>query len=837
MRRLLFSVAFLATLVPGLIHAATTHQPVDAAQLQLALRKLTVVGSAMYVAAHPDDENTAMLAWLSNERLYRTGYLSCTRGDGGQNLIGDEKGELLGVIRTQELLAARRVDGAEQMFTRAIDFGYSKAPLETLNIWGYDTVLGDVVWNIRRFQPDVIITRFPTTGEGGHGHHTASAILAVDAFKAAGDPGRFPDQLRYVATWQPKRIFWNRFSFQPIKPDDPSVAKSLRVDVGSYNELLGRAYTEIAAESRSQHKSQGFGVAERRGTTLNYFDQLGGDPAVKDLFEGIDTTWSRYPGGENVGRILTQAADQFDPKNPPKSIPLLLQAYDELERLAARGGEWSLARHPWVDVKRRELLEAIRAAAGLAIDVAAADSSVVPGGDLKVNVSVVNRSDYPFMLATIASRMANPSKGVGEVLKNNVPIRTELSLKVPADTNYSQPYWLAAPPKGGSYSVPEQSLIGLPENPPSLSLIITLQDEGLHSLIYTVPVVYRWTDPVRGEIVRPVDVVPEITANLASRVYIYPEAQAKPMSVFLQSFVGQTDATVRIKTPPGWEVTPDSAKVSFAAKGDEARPIFSVTPPKEKSDGKVYAEVELPNGKKSVWGMTEIDYPHIPPQRVFGDAVAKVVREDIRRRGRSIGYIMGSGDEVGEALKQVGYEVTLLTDADLERGDFAKYDAIVAGVRAYNTRKRLRFAQPRLMDYVRNGGTYVVQYNTNNGLVVDQIGPYPFKVSNDRVTVEEAPVTLLAPDHPVLNTPNKITADDFKGWVQERGVYFTTDADPHYQTILSSHDPGEPERPGGELFARYGKGVFIYTSYAWFRQLPAGVAGAYKLFVNLVSAK
>ncbi|MBV9497281.1 MAG: PIG-L family deacetylase [Acidobacteria bacterium] len=836
MRRLLFSVAFCATLIAGHIHAATaTYQPVDAAQLQLALRKLTVVGSAMYIAAHPDDENTAMLAWLSNERLYRTGYLSCTRGDGGQNLIGDEKGELLGVIRTQELLAARRIDNAEQMFTRAIDFGFSKNPMETLNIWGYDTVLGDVVWNIRRFQPDVLITRFPTTGEGGHGHHTASAILAGDAFKAAGDPTRFPDQLRYVGVWQPRRIFWNRFSFQPIKPDDPTVAKSLRVDLGAFNELLGRAYTEIAAESRSQHKSQGFGVAERRGTTLNYFDQLNGDGAAKDLFEGIDTTWSRYPGGEALGRLLNQASEQFDPRNPPKSIPVLLQAYDELERINARGGEWS--RHPWLDVKRKELLEAIRACAGLAIDVAAADSSVVPGGELKVSVTVINRSDYPFQLTTIGSRMANPSKGVGEVLKNNVPIKTDLSMKVPADQGYSQPYWLAGPPKGGAYSVPDQSLVGLPENPPALSLIVTLQDEGMHSLMYVVPVVYRWTDPVRGEIVRTVDVVPEISANLASRVYIFPESTAKPMSVFLQSFVGATEATVRIKTPAGWEVTPASAKVTFAAKGDEARPIFSVTPPKEKSDGKVYAEVELPNGKKNTWGLTEIEYPHIPPQRVFGDAAAKVVRDDIKRRGRSIGYIMGSGDEVGEALKQVGYEVSLLTDADLERGDFSRFDAIVAGVRAYNTRKRLRFAQARLMEYVKNGGTYVVQYNVNNGLVLDQLGPYPFKVSNDRVTVEEAPVTLLAPDHPLLNTPNKITADDFKGWVQERGIYFTTDADPQYQTILSSHDPGEPERPGGLLFARYGKGVYIYTGYAWFRQLPAGVAGAYKLFVNLVSAK
>src|SRR5438034_1388040 len=351
----------------------------DAAELQLALKKLTVLGSALYVAAHPDDENTALIAYLANERLLRTGYLSMTRGDGGQNLIGDEKGELLGVLRTQELLAARRIDGGEQYFTRAIDFGYSKTPQETLAIWGHDTILADVVWNIRRFQPDVIITRFPTTGEGGHGHHTASAMLAVEAFKLAGDPTKFPDQLRYVNVWQPRRIFWNRFSFRPIAPDDPSLAKSLRLDIGTYNPLLGRAYTEIAAESRSQHKSQGFGAAERRGSILNYFDQLDGDPAQRDLFEGIDTSWSRLPGGEAVGKILQQASDEYDPRNPAKSLPLLVQAYSALDHLAA-DDYVRMHKLPVVAVKQRDVADAIHAPAELSMDVAATDSSIRPGG-------------------------------------------------------------------------------------------------------------------------------------------------------------------------------------------------------------------------------------------------------------------------------------------------------------------------------------------------------------------------------------------------------------------------------------------------------------------------
>ena len=807
----------------------------DAAELQLALKKLTVLGSALYVAAHPDDENTALIAYLANERLLRTGYLSMTRGDGGQNLIGDEKGELLGVLRTQELLAARRIDGGEQYFTRAIDFGYSKTPQETLAIWGHDTILADVVWNIRRFQPDVIITRFPTTVEGGHGHHTASAMLAVEAFKLAGDPTKFPDQLRYVNVWQPRRIFWNRFSFRPIAPDDPSLAKSLRLDIGTYNPLLGRAYTEIAAESRSQHKSQGFGAAERRGSILNYFDQLDGDPAQRDLFEGIDQSWSRYPGGENVGKILQQAADTFDLRSPEKSIPVLLQAADALDRLGASPA-WSARVTPWIDVKRRELLEAIRGCAGLSIDVAAADSSVVPGGELPISVSVVNRSEYPLTLQMVASLYANPSKGVLLPLKNNQPVKTELSVKMPDDAEISQPYWLQKPPGKGAFTVTQQTLIGLPENPPAVPITVSLTDNAMHTIIYSVPAVFRWTDPVRGEQTRPVDVVPEVTLNLGSRVYVFPDVQPKQVTIWLQNFGAATPATVRLLLPNGWTTIPASSPVSFGKKGDEARAAFTVTPTAAEMTGAIGAEVDLPSGRKISTSITTIDYPHIPAQRVFGDATGKAVRVNVKKRGSRIGYIMGPGDEVAEALRQIGYEVTLLTDADLERGDFARYDAIVTGVRAYNTRKRLKLAQPKLLEYVNNGGTLVVQYNTLQELLIDSPGPYPFKITSDRVTVEEAPVRFVHPDHLLLNTPNKITAADFNGWVQERGLYFTNNWDSHYETVLATNDPGESEKEGGELYARYGKGVYVYTSYSWFRQLPAGVSGAYRLFANLVSA-
>lgn len=808
----------------------------DASQLQLELNKLTVLGSAMYVAAHPDDENTALIAYLANERLLRTAYLSMTRGDGGQNLIGDEQGPLLGILRTQELLAARRIDGGEQYFTRAIDFGYSKNPQETLAIWGHDTILADVVWNIRRFQPDVIITRFPTTGEGGHGHHTASAILAGEAFTAAADPTKFPEQLQYVNVWQPRRLFWNRFSFRPIAPNDPSVAKSLRLDVGAYNPLLGRSYTEIAAESRSQHKSQGFGSAERRGSLLNYFDQLAGDPAHTDMFEGIDTSWSRFPGGDAVGKILQQAASTFDPKNPQKTIPLLLQATDALDRLGASPA-WAPRVNPWIAVKRQELLDAIRDCAGLSIDVAAADSSVVPGGEVPISVSVVNRSDYPFVLQMVASRYANPSKGVLQPLKNNEPIKTDITVKLPDDFPISQPYWLRKPPGKGAYTVDDPQMIGLPENPPAIPIVVTLADNQFHTLIFTVPAVYRWTDPVRGEQVRPLDVVPAVTANLDAPVVAFPDTRTKTATVTLHDFSGPASATLRVNAPAGWKVEPASIPVTFARKGDETRATFRITPAAAEQTAAVVAEVDLPNGTRISQSLTTIDHPHIPAQRVFSDAAAKAVRVDVKKRGARIGYIMGPGDAVPEALRQIGYDVTLLTDADVERGDFSSYDAVVTGVRAYNTRQSLLLGFPKLLAYVQNGGTLVEQYNTLAELLIAAPGPYPFKITHDRVTVEEAPVRFLKPDHPLLNVPNKITEADFNGWIQERGLYFTSDWDPRYETVIESHDPGESDKPGGELYTRYGKGVFVYTCYDWFRELPAGVPGAYRIFANLVSAK
>lgn len=796
----------------------------DAAELLLALRKLTVLGSVLYVGAHPDDENTALLAYLSKGRLFRTAYLSITRGDGGQNLLGPEKDEYLGVLRTQELLAARRVDGAEQFFTRAIDFGYSKSPEEAFRIWDRETVLADVVWVFRKFRPDVVITRFPKTS-GGHGHHTASAILAEEAFQAAGDPARFPDQLRYVKPWQPRRLLWNMF--RPAAEGPPSPTPGLlALNVGAYNPLLGRSYTEIAAESRSLHKSQGFGSAARRGEVLDFLVPLAGDPPEKDLLDGIDTTWDRVPGGAAVGAVLAEAVRAFRPDRPADVVPLLLDAYERLSRLPP---------DDWVNVKRQELVDVLQDCAGLWVEAIAADEAAAPGTEVRLNLMALLRSDLPWVLEKVRVPYQTEALDVQKPLAPNRPVRVEASLRIPADARPAQPYWLQEPPERGLYRVTDPDLRGQPENPPLRVEFIVSTDRG--PLTFSVPVTYRFTDPVEGEQDRPFVVVPPVSVHWDDALYVFPDARPKRVRLSLQSQAAGVAGTLRLRLPPGWQAEPASVPFQMTQKGEAVDVVVTIRPPAEPVTGRLQAEVEIGGRPQPARDIVRIAYPHIVPQMLFPPAEARLVRVDLAVRKRHIGYIMGAGDEIPRYLRQVGYRVTLLTDEDLETGDLSAFEAILTGVRAYNTRPVLRGAYRRLMDYVANGGTLIVQYNTTRGLVTEAIGPYPFQISQERVTVEEAPVTFLRPDHPVLNRPHRLTAQDFEGWVQERGLYFAGTWDSRYETVLASQDPGEKPLAGGLLWARYGKGVFIYTAYAWFRQLPAGVPGAFRAFVNLVEAR
>ncbi|MET0626432.1 MAG: PIG-L family deacetylase [Pyrinomonadaceae bacterium] len=829
------AAAPLLLLIALLLAAATARaqgpaQP-DAAETQAALRTLPVAASVLYVAAHPDDENTALLTYLARGRGVRTAYLSLTRGDGGQNILGSEKGALLGLVRTQELLAARRVDGAEQFFTRAIDFGFTRSPEETFRFWDHDAVLADVVRVVRLFRPDIIVTRFPTTGEGGHGQHTASAILAGEAFDAAADPARFPEQLKEgLRPWKAKRLVWNVFNFrQGEVPKDAD--KMLSVDVGGYNHLLGKSYTEIAAESRTKHMSQAQGTPERRGPAPNYFAHLKGEPATKDLLDGVDTSWRRFAGGETVDKLLGEAAFRFDASDPTATLPALLRARRELEKLPKD--------EPLVQAKRAALDEVIRASAGLWVEAVASEPYVTPGGEVKVTTTLVNRSVAPLYFETVGVSSAGADVLRAE-LKFNQPLTRERVARIPAEAAYSQPYWLREEPGRGLFKLDPAAPVGAPEGPPALTQPVTIAigeaPEG-GVVTFDVPVLYRWTDRVRGDMYRPVVVVPEVAVGLLEQTMVFPDRAPKQVRVTLRNN-GTADSagTLRLRLPAGWSASPTEIPVTLKGRGEEFRASFNVTPPAGASTAALEAVYESA-GKTFTRGVVEIDYQHIPRQTVFPAARAELVRVDVAKRGSRVGYVMGSGDEVPEALRQVGYDVALLSDEDLEAADLSRFDAVVTGVRAYNTRAALRRQQRRLLEYVERGGTLVVQYNTpDRTLEGAQLGPHPFKLGPDRVTDEEAAVQILAPGDALLNAPNKITAADFGGWVQERGLYFASEWDARYTPLFASRDPGGPEFKGSTLVTRHGKGTYVFTGLAFFRQLPAGVPGAYRLFANMISA-
>lgn len=807
-----------------LLFSTTAHsqkiETLNAAELQIALQKLNVLGSVLYFAAHPDDENTSLLAYFSKGRKYRTAYLSLNRGSGGQNLIGPEKGAEIGIIRTQELLSARSVDGAEQYFTRALDFGYSKTAEETLEIWGKKKTLSDIIWVIRKFRPDVIITRFPSNRSSGHGHHTASGILIEEAFHLAADPQNFPEQLKYVKPWQAKRLYWNSW-----RPAEAEREKLLKVDIGEYNPLLGKSYSEMAAISRSMHRSQGFGMGGRRGISYDYFEYIAGDRAATDIFDGIDTSWRRVPGGQKVGRQLSEVLNSFDPRQPSKSLAGLLRAYTELN---------NLEENCWVKIKKKELLRVIQSCAGLWIEAIADDFSAAPGDEVQVKTTLVNRSGYPFKVEKISFPQIGIDSTVSAPLNENSPQSFDNTVRIPEDYPISQPYWLRGDTQKGVILGQDPENRGNAENQPSIHVNISLRDQN-NLLEYSVPLLYRWIERADGEHYRPFEIRPVMTSQIEDKVSIFTSDKSKEIVVRITSQSENVSGKIRLKGSKKWRIDPAEIPFSLAGKYEEAQVAFDVSPPKESDEAVLVAEAEI-GGDCMDRSIVEIFYPHIKRQVYFPQSRVKVIRLDVERKGKRVGYIMGSGDEVSDGLRLLGYEVIQLDDVMLDNGDLSQFDAIITGIRAYNTRGRLKVIQPKLLQYVKEGGTLIVQYNVARGLLTNDIGPYPFTIGRDRVDMETAPVQFLNPDHPLLNFPNKITGKDFEGWIQERGLYFATQWDEHYEPILASHDTNETEKKGGLLYTKYGQGVFIYSGYSWFRQLPAGVPGAYRIFANLISA-
>lgn len=814
-------------LATGITASSQTNQTLNSAEIVQALRKLNTVGSVLYVAAHPDDENTRLLAYLASEKKVRTGYLSLTRGDGGQNLIGKEQGEPLGLIRTQELLAARRIDGAEQFFTRANDFGFSKNPEETFSIWNKDSILADVVLAIRRFKPDVIVCRFPTTGEGGHGHHTASAILAVEAFDAAADPKRFPEQLKYTEVWQARRIFWNTFNFGTTNTTAPN---QLKIDVGVYNPLLGKGYGEIAAESRSSHKSQGFGSAKSRGAGLEYFKLLKGDSAKTDLLEGITTNWTRLKGQEKIRKMIDECIKKFNPQLPESSVPELVAIYKQIRML----DEGDAVLRYWKKQKLKEAETILLACSGLWLEATAGDYTGIPGQDVTITAQIVNRNNNPVKLNRI-SFLQQTDSATALTLKTNELYTFKHKEKLAETMPFSNPYWLNEKHEIGTYQIAHASLIGKPENDAAAKVFFSISFQDL-DLTVERGLCYKYTDPVKGEVYRPFEVLPPATVNIPEKVFVFTDAAPKTLFITVKANTANVSGTLSLKGTDGWNISIKNPEFRLAAKGDEAIVEAVISAARGAKDGKLEASVSI-NGKSYNKSIRRMEYDHIPYQFILSDAEAGLVNIDLKKTGTNIGYIPGAGDDVPAALKQIGYNVTILTDELLSNENLSRYNAIVSGVRAYNTNDRLQVHYARLMEYVKSGGNLVVQYNTNNriGPVVAKIGPYPFTIARDRVTNEKAEVTFSNARHSILNFPNVITAKDFEGWIQERGIYFATEIDKQYETVFTMNDPNEKPLEGSLIVGKYGKGNFVYTGLVFFRELPAGVPGAYRLFVNLLS--
>jgi LmbE family N-acetylglucosaminyl deacetylase len=804
-------------------------------EIRQALERLDTLGSVMMIGAHPDDENTALLAYFSRGLHMRTAYLSLTRGEGGQNLIGSEQGDELGIIRTQELLAARRIDGGEQFFTRAIDFGFSKTAEETFTKWPREQVLGDVVWNIRRFRPDVIVLRFSGTPRDGHGQHQASAILGKEAFSAAADPSRFPEQLQRVQPWQPKRLMWNTFAFTAEQEKEEAAIKDkLAVDLGEYSAELGYSYGEIAGMSRSQHRSQGMGAAERKGSTRNYLVTISGDRATKSAFDGINTSWSRLAGGAEIAPIVEKARDSYTGVHGEALLPLLVEARAKVavikDALAVR--------------KLHEIDEAIGLISGLWLDAAADKYAATPGATVKVAITALARVPVQ---ATLLGVQVTGMEGVPRLdlapatLVYNQPSLYSLNVPVPQAQPYSQPYWLVEPKDGAMYRVPDPRMIGNPQNAPVLEAHFRVKIAGAEIDI-TRPVEHRYVDHVYGEQLRPLAIVPPVGVTMPEQALVFPSGVPRKVEVLVKANIAKASGDVNLEAPAGWHIEPATRHFDLASMDEQTTASFTITPPSDDAIGEVRAIAAV--GDRRISSSTEvIQYPHIPVQTLFPRSNAKLVRANIRTLAKNIAYIAGAGDEVPDALRQIDIDVTLLSPGDLVRADLSKYDAVVTGVRAFNTRPDLRANYQRLFDYAQNGGTVVVQYNVleggpfgGNPALLDHVGPYPIKVSRDRVTVEEAPVTFPNPQNPVLHVPNEITHHDFDGWVQERGLYFANEWDPKYQSVLETHDPGEQPMPGGMLYTKCGKGVYIFTAYSWFRELPAGVPGAFRIFANMLSA-
>lgn len=1027
-RRLVSSALVLLLIIvwpaaPFTFRSLADNRPAEdrgAMALGQAIKRLGVVASVLHTGAHPDDEDSGLLAYLARGRQARTAYLSLTRGDGGQNLIGPELYEALGAIRTEELLAARRLDGAQQFFSRAFDFGFSKSRTETLEKWDREAVLADMVRVIRTFRPLVIVSAWSGTPNDGHGHHQASGLLTQEAYSAAGDASRFPEQIREgLRAWQAKKLYVRSFDGAASPREFLPSLSTLSLNTGEFDPLLGCSYYEIAARGRSQHRSQDQGTIEARGprfSRLRLIDsKVGPVKNERDIFEDIDTSLTGiaiYAGKEaaNVRGLLSavqQAADtardKYNPLKPQAVSEIIADGLSKLRRVRAKlkADQQSMVQRlktlstlnitesmlqdidPLLQEKEADFEDALAKSAGIVVDCLADDEVVTPGQTFNVTVSAFADADAKLKEFGLAAsqggwKIAQKEKEKITQLEGRLLVQSEYQVTVPAEAKPSGPYWLNKPRKGdmfdseatGDYSKWRETGID-PFAPAPFYAFIGFRIGGEY-IKREQPVEYRYADRALGEIRHELKVAPAASVNLSPEILVYPKsatAVEREVSVSVtNNQKGGVRGSVSLQKPNDWQATPASANFELKREGERASFTFIVKAPAGSAETRQQiSAIATIDGKPYLSGYQTVSYPHIEPRFIYREAKTENEVIDVKvAPGLKVGYIEGSGDDFGSALKRIGVDVKTIDSKELASGDLSVYDTIVAGVRVYEVRPDVIANNARLMDYVNRGGTYIVQYSRGNfetgGFAPYRIGreeaensrqpaqrgrqqdreprlmylseaditgaltksatkprvgyvgsdgdslmqsmkgggldpkalPAPdiggdlsqFDViivgsnsstrpeltqynsqlleysrrklvilaytqqqfvSGDfptfprpqarpfRVTDENAKVTILEPDHPRFNFPNKITQRDFDGWVQERGAYFLSDWDSHFKPLMACHDPGEPDLKGGEVIAEYGKGLYVYTAYAWFRQLPKGVPGAYRLIANLVS--
>ena len=789
---------------------STTNSSAEIYDDLLRLQNNTTV---MYLAAHPDDENTRIISWLTHQKKVDAVYLSLTRGDGGQNLIGTEKGELLGLLRTQELLEARKVDKGRQWFTRALDFGYSKTATETLKFWDEQEILADVVWAIRKNRPEIIITRFDPNSNGEtHGHHTASAILAMEAFDLAGDPTAFPEQLKYVNTWQPKRMFYNTsWWFFGSKENFEKSDKTglFSIDVGTYYPILGISNNEISSKSRSKHACQGFGMALERGSDLEYLKFLKGDkPKSNDIFEGIKLSTE----GGTLKTEMDKLISDYQFNNPQLSLNNLLQVYDLLRKSKAD------------DLKLKQVKDLILKTQGIYFEWTTVNGFGTLNQEIPTQLEIANRGNKNINV-TISGKdnkeiLANESYKVKEKLRLN-------------DPKLSNPYWLQELPKNNLHVVNNPQDIGQPEilNPVKKAISINFNSTKID---FEIPLKQKTVDPSIGELYQPFYTVPAFVANFDQENFIFSN-QPKQITVEVESFVVNSSAKVSLKASRDWKISQPQL-IDFKEIGEKKKVVFNVEPISKNANSFIEANVES-NGKTYNQSLNVVDYPHIDRQIWIKSSQAKIQNLDLKIPDVKIAYLKGSGDEIPSSLRAIGLYVDELDLKNWNPSLLKNYDVLILGIRIYNTQPEMALINKDLWNFVEKGGLVINQYNVDRGLLTDEIAPFKLKLGANRISEEDAKLKLLIPNHPVFNVPNRITENSMDNWVQERGLYFADDWDQNLIPLLEGNDTGESPQKGILLAGKYGKGTYVYTGLSFFRELPAGVPGAYQLFMNILALK